>query len=375
MANNYAWWVGQDNNIWANVNGNVQKISAANRSDDGNILGMGSYGKIAGTLDQPGIIKLYAANQIADPNAPQNQATNGTGSYEYSGRGGGSGSGSSAQEEAIKANMRNIYDRQIGDINNNINSLQGQLDNSLAGIKNEYDTYKNEQQSTYNANKNTYDQNTLQNQKDLRKNKNAIMKRASAGLRSLLGMLGAMGAGGGTEARYTIPGMVTRQANEEFNNAGSTFRENQQNLDTDWGNYNNQFENDKKKLEDWYNGQVKSKKQEIEERKQSLLADLVTAYGNRAQYGGDFGANINDTYNKIAESRNKINELGKFTPTKYTGMTAVYNAPELSSYDAGDTKIETSVKDTGADASPVLVALQGLAKKKSTNPYSNRTEA
>ena len=359
----YRWWVGQDNNVWANIEGR----------------GVMNLGQASG------VYKNRAQNQgldeskyIADPNAPAKNSTADSNTYSTTRTSSGSSSGSSynAEEEAMKNRMRGIYDRQIGDINHNIDSLQGQLDNALAGVKNEYNTYKNEQQSTYDANKNDYDKNTLQNRQNLRTNRNEITDRASTGLRGLLRVLGAMGAGGGSEARYEIPRMVTNQANSEFNNAGQTYTQNQQNLDTDWGNYKNQFENDRKKLEDWYNGQVKSKRQESEERRQSLLADLVTAYGNRAQYGGDYGNNINDAYNRIAESRNRVTDLGRFTPTKYTGMTAVYNAPDLASYDTGKTNLTTEVVDSNTSAtSPLLVALQGLNRKKNTSPYANRLEA
>lgn len=370
MANNYAWWVGQDNNVWANIDGNVQKIGNVNAQNDDYLLGNRTSGLYNGA-----IVKLYNNNRIADPNTPASNPSGGAGGgYSYSGSGGGSSY--NAEEEAMKSRMRGIYDRQIGDINHNIDSLQGQLDNALAGVKNEYNTYKNEQQSAYDANKNDYDKNTLQNRQNLRTNRNEITDRASTGLRGLLRVLGAMGAGGGSEARYEIPRMVTNQANSEFNNAGQTYAQNQQNLDTDWGNYKNQFENDRKKLEDWYNGQVKSKRQESEERRQSLLADLVTAYGNRAQYGGDYGNSINDAYNRIAESRNRVTDLGRFTPTKYTGMTAVYNAPDLASYDTGKTNLTTEVVDSNTSAtSPLLVALQGLNRKKNTSPYANRLEA
>lgn len=369
VGNGYAWWVGQDGNIWANINGNVQKMNQTGSS----VLGSDGLGyRISASPVNGGIndgVLLYKNNQIADPNVP---ASNPTGDSVIDTR---STSTSSAEDRALKNRMIGIYDRQIGDINNNLDSLQGQLDNALAGVKNEYNTYKNEQQSAYNANKNDYDNSTLQNKQNLRTNRNDITDRASTGLRGLLRVLGAMGAGGGSEARYEIPKMVTDQANAEYNNAGQTYAQNQRSLDTDWGNYTNQFENDKKKLEDWYTNQVKAKKQENYEKGQSLLADLVTAYGNRAQYGGDIGDNVNNAYNRIANYRNLINELGKFTPTKYTGMTSVYNAPDLASYDTGNTNLTTSVVDSNTSASsPLLVALQGLNKKKNNSPYS-RTEA
>lgn len=366
MASHYVYWLGQDGNVWINQDGNTRNIGKA-------IMRNGQWN---GNPESELISMHDNGTRIDDPNPGNKQAANTSDDVYYYGGGGSSSSGgSSAQEEAIKANMRSIYDRQIGDINHQIDSLQGQLDSDLAGVKNEYNTYRNEQQSTYNANKNDYDKNTLQNRQNLRTNRNDITDRASTGLRSMLRVLGAMGAGGGSEARYEIPRMVTNQANAEFNNAGQTYAQNQQNLDTDWGNYKNQFENDRKKLEDWYNGQVKSKKQESEQKRLNLLTDLATAYGNRAQYGGDYSNNFSDIYNRIAESRNRVTDLGKFTPTKYTGMTAVYNAPELSSYDTSKTNLTTSVVDSNTSAtSPLLVALQGLTKKKNTSPYSNRTE-
>ena len=360
-AEDYAWWVGQDGNVWANIKG----VGVRN-------LGKGTQvgsSMMANAINMDNKALLDGSRRISDP-ALEEQASNGTGDYNAS-YASGSGSSYNAENEALKARMRGIYDRQISDINDNINSLDSQLKNTLAGVDNEYQTYKNEQQSSYNANKNDYDNSTLQNKQNLRQDRNDITSRASSGLRGLLRVLGAMGAGGGSEARYEVPEMVTRQANSEMDSAGRVYRQNQQNLDTDWGNYNEQFENDKKKLEDWYSGQVKAKKQENYEKGQSLLADLVTALGNRAQYGGDYGSSVDDAYNRIKSYRDQINDLGKFTPTQYTGLTSVYKAPDLASYDTGDTKLSTTITDSNTSASsPLLVALQGLNKRKSNNPYN-----
>lgn len=352
----YRWWRGTDGNVWANVEG----IGVINAGKDGE----GIRAMWNGFLDNN--------RQIADPNAP---AANNNGSYNTSSGGGGSrrssgGSSGSGADNALNNRMIGIYDQQIGSIKNNLNNLNSQLQNALAGVKGEFNQYRNEQQSQFNANKNEYDKSSLQNRQDLQANRNKITNNSSQALRGLLSVLGAMGASGGSEARYTVPNMVTRQANDEMSSASKVFKKNQQNLDTDWGNYKNQFENDKKKLEDWYNGQVKAKTQENYEKGQSLLNELVTAYGNRAQYGGDYGNNINDAFNQIKDYSNKITALGKYTTPKYTGTTAVYNAPDLSSYNTGNTDLTASVTDSSTSAgSPLLVALQGLNKKKTNSPY------
>lgn len=356
----YRWWVGSDGNIWANVEGK----------------GVSNLGKATQVAQNRAVMQgLDASKEISDPNKPASEAANPTGGvYDTISARGGSSS-TSAANTALNNRMIGIYDRQIGDINNNIGSLDTQLANNLAALKGEYNQYKNEQQSAYNANKNDYENSTKQNQQNLQTNRNEITNRASKGLRGLLRVLGSMGASGSSVARYEAPKMVMDQANQEYDNAGKTYAQNQSNLDTDWGNYQNDFENDKKKLEDWYNGQEKAKRQEIEERKQSLLTDLISAYGNRAQYGGDYGNNVSDIYNRIAESRNKVVDLGKYTPANYTGMTSVYKSPDLASYNANDMNLSTSVAESNTSAaSPLLTALRGLNKKKISNPYSNIVE-
>lgn len=360
QGRDYRWWVGQDNNVWANVEG----------------VGVVNLGQASGVMKNRGAKQgMDESKWIEDPNKPasndQGQALTTT-----SGAGSGSYSTTSAEDAALKNRMRGIYDREIADINNNLNSQDSQLENDLAGVESEYNQYKNEQQSSYNANENDYNKSTLQNQQNLQTNRNEITNRASSGLRGLLRILGAMGAGGGSVARYEAPGMVTNQANAEMSNAGQTYAQNQSNLDTDWGNYKEQYENDKKKLEDWKAGQIKAKKQANYEKRNSLLADLVTAYGNRAQYGGDYGDNINKVYDRIAENRGKINDLGKFSAPQYTGMTSVFKSPDLASYDTGNTNLSTTVTESNTSASsPILAALQGLNKRKNNNPYSYSKEA
>lgn len=360
QGRDYRWWVGQDNNVWANVEG----------------VGVVNLGQASGVMKNRGAKQgMDESKWIEDPNKPasndQGQALTTT-----SGAGSGSYSTTSAEDVALKNRMRGIYDREIADINSNLDSQDSQLANDLAGVESEYNQYKNEQQSSYNANENDYNKSTLQNQQNLQTNRNEITNRASSGLRGLLRILGAMGAGGGSVARYEAPGMVTSQANAEMSNAGQTYAQNQSNLDTDWGNYKEQFENDKKKLEDWKAGQIKAKKQANYEKRNSLLADLVTAYGNRAQYGGDYGDNINKVYDRIAENRGRINDLGKFSAPQYTGMTSVFKSPDLASYDTGNTNLTTAVTESNTSASsPILSALQGLNKRKNNNPYAYSREA
>ena len=95
----YRWWVGQDNNVWANIEG----------------IGVQNLGKASGVAKNRAYNQGLDINkEIADPNKP---AANTSSDNGYYGGGSSSSSGSSsgsystynAEEEARKANMRSMY--------------------------------------------------------------------------------------------------------------------------------------------------------------------------------------------------------------------------------------------------------------------------
>ena len=269
-----------------------------------------------------------------------------------------------AREESIRQNAIKGYNDTITRTNNAINDLAGSLQNKLDEIEGNYKTYQNEQQSSYDQAKNDYDNSSRQNMNSLVSNRNTIINNASAGLRGLMRVLGAHGAGGSSVAMYEAPGAVKRQADQENANASQTYAQNQANLDTDWGNYQIGYENDKKKLEDWRTGQIKSAKQENEQKRIDLLNQLSQAYTNRAQYGGALDGDYNTITDRINASNQTIKDLGKYTTPQYTGTTAVYESQPLSSYDTGKMNLTTSVNNSSGSTPALLTVLQGLNNKK-----------
>lgn len=163
----------------------------------------------------------------------------------------GTGSSSSSYD----ANAINYWNGVIEQNRNQLGGLNGLLGELNKSTDSDYNTKRNELQSAYDRSKADYDSSTTRNQQQLQTNKNTIADRASQGLRGLLRTLGAMGAGGSSAALYNAPELVTAQANQERTGANQTFGENQQKLDTNWGNYQIDYDNDKKKLEDWKAGQ------------------------------------------------------------------------------------------------------------------------
>lgn len=279
----------------------------------------------------------------------------------------GSYNAADTQTATREASARKGYDDLISRTNNSINDLASSLQNRLDSIAGEYNTLKNEQQSNYNQQKNSYDNSSRQNMNDLVVNRKNIIDNASAGLRGLLRVLGARGAGGSSAALYDAPNAVKLVADRENANAGQTYAKNQVNLDTSWNNFLIGHENDKKKLEDWRTGQEKAAKQENEQNKINLLNQLSDAYINRAQVGGALDGDYNNITDRINQANQTIRDLGKYTTPQYTGETAVYEAKPLSTYDTGKMNIDTGSNNNAGDGQTLLGILQNINKKKQNN--------
>lgn len=363
VGNGYAWWVGQDGNIWANVGGDVKKLARGST----NLVRPENNGQASFTAhgdDLRDTVELFTANQIDDPNVsrqPQGQADDYWGSSA-------TGSGSTYDKNAV-----DYWNSVISEYDNKLNGLDGDLDNANRKTLSDYDTKNNELQSSFNRNKSTYDQDSLQNQKLLQTNKNKITSKHSQGLSGLLRILGAHGAGGSSEALYDVPQLVVDQANAERADANSTFSQNQQKLDTNWGNYQIDFENDKKKLEDWKNGQLKSNEQASLNERNGILGQLRDAYAQRASAGQSAGNRLNELAEQIKSNQNRLNQLKQFTQPQYNGVSAVYSAPSLSSYDTGNASVTSSVNPAPqagfrSSNTPTLAMLLGT-RRKNSNPY------
>lgn len=285
-----------------------------------------------------------------------------------------SATSSSSSSSGYDRNAINYWNGVIGQRENELNGLNGLLGELNKSTDSDYNVKRNELQSAYNRSKADYDASTTRNQQQLQTNKNTIADRASQGLRGLLRTLGAMGAGGSSAAMYNAPELVTAQANQERTGANQTFGENQQKLDTNWGNYQIDHENDKKKLEDWKAGQLRENEQKVLNQRNSILSVLADAYAQRGSAGAGAGNKINEITGQMKANQNRLSELNRFVAPRYDGMRANYNAPTLSSYNTGNSSITTEVSDApqagmSANIAPTLAMLLGIKDRKDSNPY------
>lgn len=273
------------------------------------------------------------------------------------------------QERIYKESQVNYYNQAINQYDNQLKNLDGLLGELNKATDNSYNQQLNEARSSYNTQKSNYDRATTQNKQNLQTERNQVTDTAARGLRGLQRLLGAMGAGGSSDALYVAPGAVTSQANQQLAGVNQNFGQNQQNIDSDWAIYQNDYDNDLKKLADWKAGQERSNEQNVLQQRMNLLAQKAAAYANRGQYGVSDGGKQSEITNLINSLNNRANELSKFVAPSYTGVTATYKAPSVSSYfeSAGQPELNAKVQDVDMAGSsqqvPALQLLMGLKKR------------
>lgn len=308
--------------------------------------------------------KDYNAIQSAEK-AKYSPATGGTGtsaindtnsSGTYSGSYTGSGSSYDPSQLAV-------YDQGIGQLNTSLSRLPTQLQIALDNIGSQYGQNKNQLDSSFSASKNQYDTSGVQNQQQLRTNRNTITDQSSQGLRGLMRILGAHNALGSSDS-LNASQAVQQAATAQNNGAGQTFAQNQQNLDTNWGNYQNEDKNKRAQLTDWRTQQENSARAQSDTTKQSVLNQLAQLASQRASYvGGNSTAAAQPYLDQANALSSSIDSLGKIAPT-YTGSTPVYNTPSLSSYNTGSGDSIKTDTTSGYQNSPALAALLGINTKK-----------
>ncbi len=273
------------------------------------------------------------------------------------------------QERIYKQSQINYYNQAINQYDNQLNNLGNLLGELNKATENGYNQQLNEARSSYNTQQNNYNRATTQNKQNLQTERNQVTDTAARGLKGLQRLLGAMGAGGSSEALYVAPDAVTSQANQQLAGVNQNFGQNQQNIDSDWATYQNDYDNDLKKLADWKAGQERTNEQNILQQRMNLLAQKAAAYANRGQYGVSDDGKQAEITNQINSLNNRSNELSKFVAPSYTGVTATYKAPSVSSYfeSAGQPELNAQVKDVDMAGSsqqvPALQLLMGLRKR------------
>lgn len=237
-----------------------------------------------------------------------------------------------------------------------LSRLPGELQTATSNIQHQFDTNNNELQSSYDAANQQYGQQTTQNQQQYRLNKNQIADNASAGLSSLLRLLGAHGAGGSSDAQYVAPQAVAQVASQQRAGAGQNYGQNQQGLDTNWNTFTTGFNNSKKQLNDWLQGQLQSVQSQSAQTEQGLQQQLLGLQPSVAA-AQPYVQRINDL-------AGQVDSLAKLNPT-YDGKSPAYTAPSISSYTVNpNAPIQQNQSALDSATTPFLSLLLGNQKDK-----------
>lgn len=264
---------------------------------------------------------------------------------------------------SISAQDLALYDQSIGIVNSALGRLPSQINIARDNVNDQYGVGVNELNSSRKQAENSYKTSSTQNQQSYRGDKNAIADQASQGLRGLLRMLGAFGAGGSSEAQFVAPEAVAQHATLQRSGAGQTFSENQQGLDTNWGNFQTQEENERQKLADWKNLQLRNAELQNTQNKIDLISQLAQLTQQRAAaLDGDVEAAGQPFINQVNQLSERVNSLGRFSP-QYQGNTPVYQAKPLDSYNSAQTQATPQTNALQSTTSPYLAALLGAGQE------------
>ena len=336
---------------WRGSNGNIYTKNNLGITEDK------GFGQGAGVL-APGANYSYGGlsfREIANPNGGQASTEQPTST--------GTTYSSTPNYAAISADTIAKLGQSESTINNALGRLGNQLNIAKSNIGSQYGQRSGELDTSFNQNQNSYNSSTTQNKQNLRSNKNVINDQASSGLRGLQRLLGSYGAVG---SDMGLAGQaVAEQASAQNAGAGQAYAQNQRSLDTNWGNFNNQLESERKKLNEWRGQQEQQVEQQSATSRQDLLTKLSDIRGQMAAArGGSYAAGAQPYLDQANSLSGRIDELGRFNPT-YSGVTPVYEAPTLGSYDTRNgATIGAQAQGRGGLNTPYLNILLGREKDK-----------
>lgn len=241
------------------------------------------------------------------------------------------------------------------------NGQLGNLDQQAqVGNQNILDAY-NTQVNALNGSKALTDRNyqdtsnqTLQNYVGARGNEQASVGQQANSLQRLLGAHGYQGS-----ANQAAAYAAALQGTAANNALQGDYAQNQQALDTNYGDYNNQFQNSLAQLGNQKQQQLNALQAQVDTNKSNLLQQLA---GISSANGG----NTTNYLNQINGLGSAITSLGQQYSNPVLQATApVYQAPTLQSYDAPtQSSAQVSNNAAASNVSPYLSVLLGAQQDK-----------
>lgn len=269
---------------------------------------------------------------------------------------GGYYTGPSAAEIAAQK----AYDTYKGQANKALDQLLGQYNTAKQTTNSNYNTQSNQLQSGYNAAKNNYDDATTQARQDQLRQDNQIRVGTHNAYENLMNLLGAFGGGASSVAMNWAPEAAQKFQNAQLGGVDQNTAANLRSLNTNWGNFENQFNDRKKQLAD-QRAQALADAQSQYSHTRSQLGDILSAISKQAVDPGSIGAELSSVRSSIPNNT--------FVKPTFTGKTPVYNAPNLASFEIANPTANMSAQALGNSSvhTPAILALL-QSQKKQQNP-------
>jgi hypothetical protein len=263
------------------------------------------------------------------PLAPDPYSAGGGGGGGYADGSSYGGGSVSAPAPVIDQAAIASYNQAIGNTQSAVNRLPAQLQSGYGSIDASYQNALNQLLLSKNQGQSAYDTTKHQTASDYVASKNTIGANAGSLLSGLYRLLGAHGAGGGSAYNISAPGAVGREATAQRQAVGQTFGANNQALDTNWGNFMTDYNNQVSGAGSQKDQQRQSLEQNINTNKASLLQTLaqLTAQRDIAAGGGPSAA---QPY--INQANALLDQTANYQTSPINYQTSAYQAPNLANY-------------------------------------------
>lgn len=321
--------------------------------------GTSTSGGVVGTIGNsgPNVVANLGPNQPSGHVLGVSTNVPNTPSTVYSGSGsvyspGGYYTGPSAAEIAAQK----AYDTYKGQANKALDQLLGQYNTAKQTTNSNYNTQSNQLQSGYNAAKNNYDDANTQARQDQLRQDNQIRVGTHNAYENLMNLLGAFGGGASSVAMNWAPEAAQKFQNAQLGGVDQNTAANLRSLNTNWGNYQNDFNDRKKQLADQKNQALADAESQYNTTK-GQLHDILSAISKQSVDPSSIGSELSSVRASIPNN--------KFVAPTFTGNTPVYHAPNLANFEIANPTANMTTQAPGNSSvhTPAIVALLNQQKR------------
>lgn len=239
-----------------------------------------------------------------------------------------------------------------------LNDLLGAYNTANQQLNSQYGIKGNELQSGYKQAQNTYKQDVTQQNQNLLNEQNQVHQGVAHAYQNLLNLLGAYGGGSSSVALNWAPMAATRFEQAQVSGANQNAAQNLHSLATNFGNYQNEFDQQKKQLAD-QQAQDLANNQSQYDATRGQLNDILQAISSRAIDPNTIGSELSTIRGGIPHTR--------FVQPSYNGTAPVYTAPSVASFEVATPQSNVTQQLPGNSSTTPALALFLNAQKKQQN--------